>query len=312
MSQMWERIHPRFNPKRQRGAVAITVAIMFVLIVGAAVLYSLDMGSSEVTDASLANRDLETRMLAEAGLERAFYRFKNGTSCASLAGDGPHGFGGGTFTVTSGTLEGANCRATVVAQVGTATSTLSGITTPSGPALYSFYEPFLPFPPFPNPGHFNEVWVESLKKNEGTTGYSAENCNIPACSGATGGSMAMQSNASGKDDQFEGYRQRAIATLDSATYSTVQFSIAYKKYYSGSKADGQEVELTLTESGSNRTQTLWLDTAKTNDNAWHVATGTVSLQPNRAYDRLRVGFKISESKFDQVWIWVDEISLNSP
>ncbi len=299
-------------PQRQRGAVAITVAIMFVLIVGAAVVYSLDMGSSEVTDASLSNRDLEVRMLAEAGLERAFYKFKNGTACTALGGDGPHSFGGGTFAVTAGALEGANCRVTVDANMGMAATSLTGVTTPGGPTTYSFYEPFPALPPFPAPGSFDEVWIETLKKSKGSTGYSSENCSGGSCAGSSGGSMLMATNTAGKDDQFEGYREHSIPAIDSAVFGTIQFSIAYKKFYSGSKADAQEVELVLAESGSNRTQTLWLDTTKAKDNAWHIATGTANLTPNRSYDRLRVGFKLSENKFDRVWIWVDEISLTSP
>lgn len=308
MSKTWERIHPRFNPKRQRGAVAITVAIMFVLIVGAAVVYSLDMGSSEVTDASLSNRDLEARMLAEAGLERAFYLFKNGTVCTALGVDGPHSFGTGTFTIKSGATEGLNCRVTVVAQAGAATTTLTGVTTPGGPTSYSFHEPF------ENSTLFDATWsLPVLSKSNGSSVYDdSANCNVAACSGATGGSMVMQSDLAGQNDQYIGYRQRPISAIDTSIFSSINYSVAFKKFYQSTKVNAQNIEVVLVDSSSGRTQTIWSENNSMNDNVWHVQAGAVSLTGGRIYDTLRVEFTIREFKFNQVQIWVDEISLVSP
>lgn len=297
---------PPISRRQQRGAVAIIVAMIFVLVVGAAAVFIIDIGGAEITDASLANGDLRARMLGEAGLERAYRRFKNGTACSAVGPDGPHTFGSGTFTINSGVLEGVNCRVTVTAKSGALSVTMSGVTSPAGPATYSFYEPF------PSASDFNAKWSTLvLSSAEGSSGFDTVNCSVAACSGASGGSFRIQTDAANQNDSYAGYRERTIPQLDTSVHGAINFKIAYKKYHQG-KAKKQDLEIVLVESSTGRTESIWRNKDKEDDNIWHVETSTENLTGNRVYDKIRIEFLLSEQKFDQVFAWVDEISISAP
>ncbi len=299
-------IRPRCSPPvRQKGAVTIIAAILFLVIVGYGAVVALDMGSSEVVDTTLQRDSLDARFIAEAGLERAFQRFKSGVACAAVFPDGPYTLGRGSFSVTNAVLEGANCRVTVQGMVGLASRTMDAVATPDV-TVYDFYEPF------PSSADFATVWAtEVVTKNEGSSGFSSQDCG-GACSGAVGGSVMAETNATGQRDWFQAYRERAIPTLNTGSGLTVDVSLAYKKYHQGSRTTRQEIEIRLYDSSRSRETVLWSDTSHSNANNWVLVNQSVSLPSSRDYDRLRIFFNLKEFKFNQVQVWVDEITIATP
>lgn len=113
----------------QRGAVSL-LAILFLLTVIAAVLAtSLIMSSSDIIDSSVQSDSIRALLLADGGVERAAYIYKNSGACDNTgvgAGITPYPLGSGTFTIDSGVaLDFANaplavdrCRVRVTGRVG--------------------------------------------------------------------------------------------------------------------------------------------------------------------------------------------------
>ena len=90
------------NLCRQRGAAALMTTLFLLIVVAMAVLVSLSMSGSDMSDSSSQHNSVSALFLAESGLERARQRFSSGTACTSLGVDGPHNLGQGSFTVNSG------------------------------------------------------------------------------------------------------------------------------------------------------------------------------------------------------------------
>ena len=90
------------NFRRQRGAAALMTTLFLLIVVAMAVLVSLGMSGSDMSDSSSQHSSVSALFLAESGLERARRRFFDGTVCTSLGVDGPHNLGQGSFIVNSG------------------------------------------------------------------------------------------------------------------------------------------------------------------------------------------------------------------
>ncbi len=109
------------SPRHQRGAVTLLGAL-FLIIVIIVLLNSVQrMAASDITDTALHNDSVEALFIAESGLERASWRYANGTACAALTGDSAN-TGRGNFQVISATLSGSLCVVRVRGNVITTTA----------------------------------------------------------------------------------------------------------------------------------------------------------------------------------------------
>jgi hypothetical protein len=78
------------------------ITVLFLLIVvGFAVLVSLDMSGSDVSDSTSQHNSVQGLFLAESGLERALYRYSSGTACGATLMEGPIAFGAGTYSIVA-------------------------------------------------------------------------------------------------------------------------------------------------------------------------------------------------------------------
>jgi hypothetical protein len=107
----------------QRGAASVGIAVLIILLMGAAVSTALSLSGSVARDAVSAEQQVQALFLAESGLERATYRFGLGAvACASLGETGSIGTGtfatsNGSNTLFDGTPSGASCRVRVAGTV---------------------------------------------------------------------------------------------------------------------------------------------------------------------------------------------------
>jgi hypothetical protein len=123
-------------PCRQRGAAALIAVMLLFVFVAVILAWALTMATSEVWDTHAETSGARALFLAESAVERASWRYVNGTACADLAGDGPHALAGGTFTVAASyvtefdgvtALPGNRCRIRAVGSNAAATRTVEAI-----------------------------------------------------------------------------------------------------------------------------------------------------------------------------------------
>ncbi len=308
-------------PFRQKGMVTIVAAILFLVIVGYAAVMALNMGGSQVTDAALIRSEVEAQFLAEAGLERAFYDFKTGTLCTTLAPSAPISLGNGSFTITAASLVGAstNCRITAIGKIGLVVSQMIAVATPGG---YNFWEPFPSgtLPDSPDVIFKADWFTNDITRNQGEIRFDNANCpattpgGIPggACFSSIGGSMLAYTSFSFSTARLWGYRQRQIPVINTGSGLSISYSLAFKKLYFFLKPSQQKVSLTLFDTSSGLQEVIWQDNSKSSANTWNIVTGNaISLVPGRQYDQIRVEFQIT-SRFISTGIWVDEIHITSP
>ncbi len=128
--------HPHLS--RQRGAVTVILALFLLAVIFFAQQVVTRSAGTAAFNASLQGDAVEAMLLAESGLERATKRFGSGTACGSLASDGPHSIGRGSFTITnsysthfdgSTALGASECRVRVEGKITSAkvTRTIEGI-----------------------------------------------------------------------------------------------------------------------------------------------------------------------------------------
>jgi len=86
---------------RQSGSVTAILALFLLAMVFFAQQVITRSAGTAAFNASLQGDAVEAMLLAESGLERAIKRFYDGTACGSLATDGPHSVGRGSFTITN-------------------------------------------------------------------------------------------------------------------------------------------------------------------------------------------------------------------
>lgn len=288
---------------RQRGAVAVIVVVLFLVIVGYAAITSSTLVSTSLNESSVGDSGTKAELLARSGLERAFYLLKHGTACASLSSDAVVNYGAGTFDITDGTTVTNGCQVTVVAQVGTLTRTLTGVLNAT------FSEPFT------NATLLASNWLVTLTSTRGEDRWDSANCGSGVCSGSSGGSYYMMTGTTGATDTYTGYRQRAMSTIATgASGATVAWSLGWKKYYlntggSSGTVTAQSVTISVVDTAGGVVTPLWTHTTTNNANSWTLASGTTALPANRNYDKVRVTFNLSATSKAVVEQWVDEIEI---
>lgn len=105
------------TPTTQRGVAALMAVLFLLFMLGVVLLLAHQMAATDVYDSGAQNNSVEALFLAESGVERAAWRFTNGTACAALAEAAmPHGRG--QFSIAAGqstdfngvALPGNQCR----------------------------------------------------------------------------------------------------------------------------------------------------------------------------------------------------------
>ncbi len=124
------------RPLQQRGAVTLVGALFLILSIIVLLAAVQRMAASSITDSALHNDGIEALFIAESGLERATWRYSNGSACTALAGESGI-IGRGSFAVLAATLVGTECRVRVSGSVtttvaaNTVTRTIEGDLTSS-------------------------------------------------------------------------------------------------------------------------------------------------------------------------------------
>jgi len=306
--------HPHL-PKhaRQQGATTVIVAILFVIIIGYAVVVSLDMGSSEMTDTRLIDERSQARFIAEAGIESAFYDFREGTNCTALAPAGPTNFANGSFSISDAQLENGNCRVTAMGSVGNIRKTVSDIIPPGGLTDYNFAEHF--FDDGDLGYDLDTDWPnEAIAKNEGSSQYlSSTNCPVSICPNTEGGSFYIETFATGSKDWFKASRERTIPLIETGdTSRDFTLTLGYKKTAENNSGTNHVLTLKLVTAGAGGNVTLWSDATVSNANTWTAVTVPFTLSANRSYDKIELSYNFRENGNNQLTGHVDGITLTYP
>lgn len=309
---------PRQFAVHQRGAASLIVAVLFLAIVSSAAVVMLDMGAGELHDSNMTDTDVQAELLAQAGLERAFYRFKRGVTCADVACspsgcpalDGPYTIGSGQFTVNAAVMEGSNCRITVLGQFGTTMATMQGLAKPA----WQFDEPIDYTGGGSSPGQFLETWTVTLTSSQGNTAWdNGANCPTTVCAGSSGESYRMRTNPSTGNQVLAGYAERNLLTPLVTTAGMVMTSdVGYLKEYS-LLPDAQSLIIRLVDSSTSLSEDVWRHNAIEDNTTWIFWRELKSLTAGRTYDKIRIVFRLDESRGGgnrQIRIWADEIRLS--
>jgi len=116
--------HRSHGPASQGGAVMM-IAILFLLVIVAVMAQTLvTMSGSDVLDSADHANATETLFIAEAAIERASWQLVNGSSCSTLAPQGPFALGRGSYSITSSLLGSNLCSITVTAALGSSNRTI--------------------------------------------------------------------------------------------------------------------------------------------------------------------------------------------
>jgi len=128
------RKRPPIQCRNQRGAAAMITVLFLLIVVGFAVLVSLDMSGSDVSDSTSQHNSVQALFLAESAIERAAGRYAAATPCASLAPDSAS-LASGSFTVATATVVGANCQIRATGTAAGNTRTVDAVLRPGGGAI---------------------------------------------------------------------------------------------------------------------------------------------------------------------------------
>ena len=289
----------------QHGMVMVMLVVLLLLVVGSALGVALLMSGSGATDATAQEDSIAALLLAESGMERARKRFADGTACTRAAmKEGPIAIARGSFSIVSATFVGNICRIRAQGRVGNAVRTIEG------DATTVMYEPFPA--KYSVPAVFNTAWPETVlpccKK-----GNSAYDKNASASADASG-SMIMQTTI-GKNDKFEGRRQRTLPASITGT-QVVTLNLAYKMNHTGALPKDQNLRVYLVDTAGNGYLVPGADfngsTSPTN--VW-VASPTFSytIPAGIVIDQIRLYFKLANGndKTSQTFIWADNVRLTT-
>lgn len=286
--------------KKQSGAVTVIAAILFLAIIGIMSIVVNNISGTMLTDANTSDQGLQAEMVAESGLERAFYLVKNGTVCTSFSNAGPYAVGTSNFYIVSGVLQNSICTVTVRASSGSSSRTLTG----SISVGYSFLDSFPDITAWGAP---------VLGQNRGTYGYIASGCPTTTCTAATGGAVQFITSSSGSGNQYSGYMQRTMSSLvTGASGVNVRWSLGLAKGYQGGSTGAQLIQVSLIASATGTETFLVSDSSVAKNGAWYSASGTTALSGSKTYDKLRIYFDLQAIKTFQASVSIDEIRLSSP
>ena len=302
----------RGRVRRQRGAVAVTTAILFLIIVGYALVVALEMSGGEMMDAVGQSDNVEAYFLAESGLERAVKRFADGTACNTLAPDpdDPISFGRGTFELLSATDVGGNCRIVVQGRIGNVVRQISEDVSPKS-LIYDFREHF------PDAADFAANWSGPfLTRTQGSSGWNSQYCPSTICTddqNPDSGSFLAQTNTRGRGDRYIGYWERDLPQpIDTrGGRLNITYSLGYQKIVQNNRARRFIIRVRLYDSAAGRQKTLWQNSDITTTGGWiYLADQPASLPRDRLYDKLRIEFRLRERGNNPMQVWVDEIRIN--
>jgi hypothetical protein len=295
--------HGLHSHKTQSGAVTVIAAILFLAIIGIMSIVVNNISGTMLTDANTGDKGLQLDVIAESGLERAFYQLKTGVkTCGAIADSTLYTVGTGTFEIKGGVLTASTCQVTVVARPtsGSSSRTLTG----SISVGYSFLDSFPDITAWGAP---------VLSQNRGTYAYIASGCPTTTCTGATGGALQFITSSSGSDNQYSGYMQRTISSLvTGGSGVNVRWSLGLAKGYQGGSTGAQTVQISLLASATGTETFLTTDSTLAKNGSWYSISGTTSLAGSKTYDKIRVYFDLQAVKSFQTSASIDEIRLNSP
>lgn len=129
-----DKARPRFPAGRRQGGAAALMTVLFLLIVVAfAVMVSLSMSGSDVSDSAYQHNSVQALFLAESGLEEVAGRMPVVGGCGGITPPYTRSLGPGNFTVLSAGVSGLYCQVRVRGTVGSVTRTVEGwLTNASG------------------------------------------------------------------------------------------------------------------------------------------------------------------------------------
>jgi hypothetical protein len=198
----------------------------------------------------------------------------------------------------TGTVAGSNVRRTVEAIVDKGDSSLLfGNTNDEGH--------------FPDAADFASNWATQVLTNtSGSSGWNTDNCPLATCANTlTGsGSLHLQTDPSGPNDIFAGYRQRTLTTTI-AGGQNVDVELGY--LLSGGNINGATtLTIALFDTAASVETTVWSITNGTATGGWVLGTASnVALPAGRTYDRIRVRFHLQEQGNNQVIARFDQIQI---
>lgn len=114
----------RLCPRAQRGVIALMAVLFLLFMLSVVLMLAHQMSATDVYDSGAQNNSVEALFLAESGVERATWRFKNGIACGALGeaailhGRGQFIIGNGLGTDFNGVALAANrCRVPVTGEI---------------------------------------------------------------------------------------------------------------------------------------------------------------------------------------------------
>ncbi len=120
--------------RRQRGAVTLAGAMFLIVTIVVMLGVAQRMAATDITDTALQSDGVEALFLAETGLERAAYRYANGTACGAIAGETDTA-GRGSFLILTSVFVDPICRVRVAGSVVTTTAANTVTRTVEGDLL---------------------------------------------------------------------------------------------------------------------------------------------------------------------------------
>lgn len=301
----------------QRGAAAVLSVLFLLFMLGVVLVIAHQMATTEVHDSGAQNLSVSALYLAESAVERATWRYSNGTACgAGLAETITNPFGGGantSFAILNSplpSLVGGRCRLSARGSIGDVARTIVVDLQPGGSALFS--------------EHFSNLtgWTEVLTNNQGTSSFDgATNCPASVCSATVGGTGSLLARTFGWNQRLRGYRERTLPTaITTGTGLSVTTFLGYAKH-SGNNPRRSVIGVVLRDTAANITTSIWVDpTANVQltctptppplpDSCWLNSTQIVALPAGRTYNRIRITFDLQQRGNNRVSAWFDALAI---
>lgn len=279
---------------RQCGAAALMTVLFMFIVVALAVLVSLGMSGSDMSDSTSQHSSVQALYLAESGLERAAQRYSAGIACGAALMEGPIVLGSGEFEIVAPVplVVSGLCRVRVTGRSGSVTRTIEGdIST-------SFVEHF------PSSADFTANWTVSQAVSTGCTGSGGYStfpyANAP---GSIGGYVIAASCLTTDNDRF---RYRIERPLGGASFVAMAGTPINASFYwrkasndtTGGRPHLLELNILAT---TGQSQTLWSDNNRLNMANWQFQS--VSVLPTtggggtagRTMDRVELYFDLREN-----------------
>lgn len=288
------------SASRERGAATVILALFLLVMVAFALLVTLNMGTSDITDSAAHDDAVEALFLAESGIERAAKRFADGTPCTTAALAESVAFGRGTFTLLEAVFTANICRVRVQGEV------LAAKRVVLGDASTLLYEPFPD--KYSVPAVLDAAWPETIIKKDGKSDYDTDSAKDDAS-----GSLIMQTKR-GRNDKFEAYRRRTLSAAIAGP-QVITLNLAYKMNYTGAPPSNQQLQVRLVDSAGVARLVPGADfNGPSNANVWIVSpTLTDTVPAGVTITRIELYYKLTNgnSKDAQTLIWADNVRLTT-